>query len=164
MSQALSILGDHSGDIFRDDQESVGSRLGTPRQHRLLRPTQRQPCCGHCVTRRRSQRSWASGQRSQRSRNRRHGLHRRPTRTALGTTIDKLASVTTAISGSREDLKQTLSCRTHAFQKFLNIFQPSTGIHIRNHRRNELRQPRELSYRGDTGGVPLGANSPPSCV
>jgi phospholipid/cholesterol/gamma-HCH transport system substrate-binding protein len=46
-------------------------------------------------------------------------------REALGTTIDKLASVTTAISESREDLKQTLHVAPNAFQNFLNIFQPS---------------------------------------
>jgi phospholipid/cholesterol/gamma-HCH transport system substrate-binding protein len=44
---------------------------------------------------------------------------------ALGTTIDKLASVTTAISESREDLTQTLHVAPNAFQNFLNIFQPS---------------------------------------
>ena len=48
-------------------------------------------------------------------------------REALGTTSDKLASVTTALNQSLEDFKQTLHVAPTAFQNFVNIYQPSQG-------------------------------------
>jgi len=44
---------------------------------------------------------------------------------ALGTTSDKLASVTTALNQSLDDVKQTLHIAPTAFQNFLNIYQPA---------------------------------------
>jgi phospholipid/cholesterol/gamma-HCH transport system substrate-binding protein len=46
---------------------------------------------------------------------------------ALGTTSDKLASVTTALHQSLDDIKQTLHIAPNAFQNFLNIYQPAQG-------------------------------------
>jgi phospholipid/cholesterol/gamma-HCH transport system substrate-binding protein len=46
-------------------------------------------------------------------------------REALGTTSDKLASVTTALDQSLGDLKQTLHAGAPAFQNFVNIYQPA---------------------------------------
>lgn len=46
---------------------------------------------------------------------------------ALGTTSEKLASVTTALNDSLDDLKQTLHIAPNAFQNFLNIYQPAQG-------------------------------------
>jgi phospholipid/cholesterol/gamma-HCH transport system substrate-binding protein len=45
----------------------------------------------------------------------------------LGTTSDKLASVTTALNESLADIKQTLHIAPTAFQNFVNIYQPSQG-------------------------------------
>jgi phospholipid/cholesterol/gamma-HCH transport system substrate-binding protein len=48
-------------------------------------------------------------------------------REALGTSSDKLASVTTALNESLDDLKQTLHVAPTAFQNFVNIYQPAQG-------------------------------------
>jgi phospholipid/cholesterol/gamma-HCH transport system substrate-binding protein len=53
-------------------------------------------------------------------------------RESLGTTSDKLASVTRALVDSEDDIKQTLHITPNAFQNFLNIYDPAhaalTGI------------------------------------
>lgn len=46
-------------------------------------------------------------------------------REAVGTTSEKLASVTDALVGSLDDIKQTLHIAPTAFQNFLNIYQPA---------------------------------------
>lgn len=46
-------------------------------------------------------------------------------REALGTTSDKLASVSTAVAQSLDDIKQTLHIAPNAFQNFVNIYQPA---------------------------------------
>jgi len=46
-------------------------------------------------------------------------------REALGTTSDKLASVSTAVTQSLDDIKQTLHIAAPAFQNFANIYQPA---------------------------------------
>lgn len=46
---------------------------------------------------------------------------------ALGTTSDKLASVSQALNGSLDDIKQLLHVGPTAFQNFLNIYQPAQG-------------------------------------
>jgi phospholipid/cholesterol/gamma-HCH transport system substrate-binding protein len=48
-------------------------------------------------------------------------------REALGTTSDKLASVTTALNDSLDDIKQTLHIAPTAFQNFVNIYDPAHG-------------------------------------
>ena len=48
-------------------------------------------------------------------------------RETLGTTSDKLASVSQAVTDSLDDLKQTLHIAPTAFQNFLNIYQPAQG-------------------------------------
>jgi phospholipid/cholesterol/gamma-HCH transport system substrate-binding protein len=45
----------------------------------------------------------------------------------LGTTSDKLASVTTALNQSLDDLKQTLHVAPTLLQNFANIYQPAQG-------------------------------------
>lgn len=45
----------------------------------------------------------------------------------VGTTSDKLASVTTALNQSLDDIKQTLHIAPTAFQNFVNIYQPAQG-------------------------------------
>jgi phospholipid/cholesterol/gamma-HCH transport system substrate-binding protein len=48
-------------------------------------------------------------------------------RESLGTTSDKLASVTTALNQSLDDIKQLLHVAPHGFQNFLNTYQPAQG-------------------------------------
>lgn len=48
-------------------------------------------------------------------------------RESLGTTSDKLASVTTALYQSLDDIKQTLHIAPNAVQNFLNTYQPAQG-------------------------------------
>ncbi|MGI9161778.1 MAG: MCE family protein, partial [Mycobacterium sp.] len=48
-------------------------------------------------------------------------------RESLGTTSDKLASVSTALDESLDDIKQVLHTSTPAFANFLNLYQPSQG-------------------------------------
>jgi len=48
-------------------------------------------------------------------------------RDALGTTSEKLASVTTALNQSLDDIKQTLHITPTVFQNFINIYNPAQG-------------------------------------
>jgi phospholipid/cholesterol/gamma-HCH transport system substrate-binding protein len=48
-------------------------------------------------------------------------------RETLGTTSDKLASVSKAVNDSLDDVKQILHVAPTAFQNFLNIYQPAQG-------------------------------------
>jgi phospholipid/cholesterol/gamma-HCH transport system substrate-binding protein len=48
-------------------------------------------------------------------------------REALGTTSDKLASVSQTLNASLDDVKQVLHVAPTAFQNFLNIYQPAQG-------------------------------------
>jgi phospholipid/cholesterol/gamma-HCH transport system substrate-binding protein len=48
-------------------------------------------------------------------------------RETLGTTSDKLASLTTAVVQSLDDLKQTLHVAPSTAQDFVNLYQPATG-------------------------------------
>ncbi len=53
-------------------------------------------------------------------------------REPVGVTIDRLASITTALNDSRADIKQVLHITPTVFQNFMNIYQPAqssvTGI------------------------------------
>jgi phospholipid/cholesterol/gamma-HCH transport system substrate-binding protein len=48
-------------------------------------------------------------------------------REPLGTTFDKLASVTQALVESEDDIKQALHVAPNGFQNFANIYQPAQG-------------------------------------
>lgn len=48
-------------------------------------------------------------------------------REALGTTSDKLSSVTQAVVDSLDDVKQTLHVAPTAFNNFINIYEPATA-------------------------------------
>jgi len=48
-------------------------------------------------------------------------------REALGTTSDKLASVSTALNSSLDDIKQALHIAPTELQNFVNIYQPAQG-------------------------------------
>ena len=63
-------------------------------------------------------------------------------REALGTTSDKLASVSTALVQSLDDIKQTLHIAPTALSNFVNIYQPAqaalTGIGVINNFANPV--------------------------
>jgi phospholipid/cholesterol/gamma-HCH transport system substrate-binding protein len=63
-------------------------------------------------------------------------------REALGTTSDKLASISTALIQSLDDVKQTLHIAPTALSNFVNIFQPAqaalTGIGVINNFANPI--------------------------
>lgn len=46
-------------------------------------------------------------------------------RDAMGTSVDKLASISTAIHDSLDDIKQTLHVAPNAFQNYVNIVDPT---------------------------------------
>jgi phospholipid/cholesterol/gamma-HCH transport system substrate-binding protein len=46
---------------------------------------------------------------------------------AIGTTSDKLASISTALVGSLDDIKQTLHIAPDTIQNFYNIYEPANG-------------------------------------
>ncbi|TGD85966.1 MCE family protein [Mycolicibacterium sp. CH28] len=48
-------------------------------------------------------------------------------RETIGTTSDKLASVTTALTDSLDDIKQTLHVAPGTLQNYVNIYQPAQG-------------------------------------
>ena len=48
-------------------------------------------------------------------------------RESVGVTTDKLASISTALNQSLDDIKQTLHIAPNAFQNFVNIYQPAQG-------------------------------------
>lgn len=48
-------------------------------------------------------------------------------REAVGTTSDKLASLTTMLNDSRRDIEQVLHIAPGAFQNFINIYEPAQG-------------------------------------
>jgi phospholipid/cholesterol/gamma-HCH transport system substrate-binding protein len=63
-------------------------------------------------------------------------------REALGTTTDKLSSISQAVAASLDDIKQTLHLAPTAFQNLLNIFQPAqaalTGALVVNNFANPI--------------------------
>jgi phospholipid/cholesterol/gamma-HCH transport system substrate-binding protein len=63
-------------------------------------------------------------------------------REPLGTTTDKLASISNAVAASREDIEQTLHVVPNAFQNLINIYQPAqaslTGALVVNNFANPI--------------------------
>ena len=77
-------------------------------------------------------------------------------REALGTTSDKLASITTALVESLDDIKQTLHLAPTTFQNFSNIYRAGQGCVHRRAGGQQLRQPDRIPLRSDSGRVPHG--------
>ncbi|MCX2931790.1 MCE family protein [Mycobacterium sp. CVI_P3] len=63
-------------------------------------------------------------------------------RESIGTTTDKLASITTAVQQSIDDIEQSLHLFPNAFQNFVNIYQPTqqglTGALVMNNFANPI--------------------------
>jgi phospholipid/cholesterol/gamma-HCH transport system substrate-binding protein len=126
LSQAFSVLGDHSGDIFStirnlsilvsalqsstDLMRQLNRNLASVTALLADDPTK----VGHAIS---DLNTVAADVTSFVADN----------REALGTTSDKLASVTKALYDSLDDVKQALHVAPTAFQNFTNIYDPAQG-------------------------------------
>ena len=124
MSQAFSILGDHSNDIFSTiknlsvvvsalhDSSALLRELNTNLASVTALLANDPGEVGHAIsdlnTVVRDTTSFIADNRE-----------------ALGTTTDKLSSISKAVVDSLDDVKQTLHVAPTAFQNFINIYQPA---------------------------------------
>ena len=77
-------------------------------------------------------------------------------RESLGTTSDKLAGVTQALTDSLDDVKQFLHVAPNTFQNYVNIYQPAQGAASSVLAINNFANPISLPLRRDAGGVAAG--------
>lgn len=126
LSQAVSALGDHSGDIFStvknlstlvsalhdsaDLMRQLNSNLAAVTALLANSPDE----VGHAITDLNS----AVGD---------VGRFVNDNREALGTTSDKLASISKALIDSLDDVKQTLHVLPNALQDIVNVYSPAHG-------------------------------------
>ena len=124
MSQAFSVLGDHSNDIFATlkhlsvvvsalhDSSALLQHLNTNLASVTALLTNDPGEVGHAIS---DLNTAVADTTSFIAEN----------RDALGTTTDKLSSVSKAVVDSLDDIKQTLHVAPTAFQNFINIYQPA---------------------------------------
>ena len=124
MSQAFSILGDHSNDIFATlknlsvvvaalhDSSGLLRELNTNLASVTALLANDPDEVGHAI----SDLNTVVGDTTS---------FIADNREALGTTTDKLSSISRAVSDSLDDIKQTLHVAPTAFQNFINIYQPA---------------------------------------
>ena len=124
MSQAFSVLGDHSNDIFTTlknlsvvvaalhDSSTLLRDLNTNLASVTALLTNDPGQVGHAI----SDLNTAVADTTS---------FIADNRDALGTTTDKLSSVSKAVVDSLDDIKQTLHVAPTAFQNFINIYQPA---------------------------------------
>ena len=124
MSQALSILGDHSNDIFSTIKNLSVVVSALHDSSGLLRELNENLASvtallandpdevGHAI----SELNAVVGDTTS---------FIAENREALGTTTDKLSSISQAVVDSLDDIKQTLHIAPTAFQNFINIYQPA---------------------------------------
>jgi phospholipid/cholesterol/gamma-HCH transport system substrate-binding protein len=124
MSQAFSILGDHSNDIFSTiknlsvvvsalhDSSTLLQQLNTNLASVTALLANDPDEVGHAI----SDLNTVVGDTTS---------FIADNREALGTTTDKLSSISQAVVDSLDDIKQTLHVAPNAFQNFINIYQPA---------------------------------------
>jgi phospholipid/cholesterol/gamma-HCH transport system substrate-binding protein len=124
MSQAFSVLGDHSNDLFATlknlsvvvsalhDSSTLLRDLNTNLASVTALLTNDPGEVGHAI----SDLNTAVAETTS---------FIAENRDALGTTTDKLSSVSKAVVDSLDDIKQTLHIAPTAFQNFINIYQPA---------------------------------------
>jgi phospholipid/cholesterol/gamma-HCH transport system substrate-binding protein len=124
MSQAFSIVGDHSNDIFSTiknlsvvvsalhDSSALLRQLNTNLASVTALLSNDPDEVGHAI----SDLNAVVGDTTSFIANNRE---------ALGTTTDKLSSISQAVADSLGDIKQTLHVAPTAFQNFINIYQPA---------------------------------------
>lgn len=141
MSQAFSALGDHSGDIF-STLKNVSILVSALQDSTTVLTALNRNLAGvtaaladdpHEVGRAITDLNTAVGDvRSFIAEN----------KEPLGTTTDKLASISNAVAASLDDIKQTLHVAPTAYQNFVNIFQPAqaalTGALVVNNFANPI--------------------------
>jgi phospholipid/cholesterol/gamma-HCH transport system substrate-binding protein len=124
MSEAFSILGDHSNDIFSTiknlsvvvsalhDSSALLRELNTNLASVTALLANDPDAVGHAI----SDLNAVVGDTTS---------FIADNREALGTTTDKLSSISKAVGDSLDDIKQTLHVAPTAFQNFINIYQPA---------------------------------------
>jgi phospholipid/cholesterol/gamma-HCH transport system substrate-binding protein len=124
MSQAFSILGDHSSDIFATiknlsivvsalhDSSALLRELNTNLASVTALLANDPGEVGHAI----SDLNTVVGDTTS---------FIADNREALGTTTDRLSSISKAVVDSEDDIKQTLHVAPTAFQNFINIYQPA---------------------------------------
>ena len=80
-------------------------------------------------------------------------------REALGTTSDKLASITTALVESLDDVKQALHRRPDDASELQQHLRAGQRFVYRRAGGQQLRQPDCLHLRGDPGRLPIGGRA-----
>lgn len=85
-------------------------------------------------------------------------------RETLGTTTDKLASVSQALHDSLDDIKQTLHLTPNVFQNFLNIYQPAQGTMTSGLAITNFADPIGFLCSAVQAASRLGPNNQRSCV
>jgi phospholipid/cholesterol/gamma-HCH transport system substrate-binding protein len=126
LSQALSVLGDHSGDVFSTVKNlsivvsALQSSTDLMRQlnRNLAAVTSLLASDPQAIATAVNDVNAAAGQVQ---------TFVSDNREALGTTSDKLASVSSALMASLDDIKQLLHIAPTAFANFNNIYQPAQG-------------------------------------
>ncbi len=126
MSQAISVLGDHSNDIFTTvknlsvvvsalhDSSALLSQLNRNLAAVTASLAEDPDAVGHAI----KDLDAVVGDAT------RFIMEHRET---LGVTTDKLSSISSAVHGSLDDIKQALHVFPNAAQNFANVYQPSQG-------------------------------------
>ena len=108
-------------------QEPVDPGVGAAGQHQPDASAQPEPGVGDRPARRQSQRSRQRGTGPQHRGRGRADVSWPTTAKRLGTTSDKLAGVTQALTDSLDDVKQFLHVAPTTLQNYINIYQPAQG-------------------------------------
>ena len=80
-------------------------------------------------------------------------------RETLGTTSDKLASVSRRLTASLDDIKQTLHLAPNELQNLMNIYQPAQGTLGGAYAFNNFAEPGRVPVRRHPGGVAPGGRT-----
>ncbi|BBX66433.1 hypothetical protein MSAS_56070 [Mycobacterium saskatchewanense] len=171
LSQTLSALGDHSGDLFSTMKNLSMLVSGLHDSAELLRALNTNLAS---VTQVLANDHDEVGQAidSLNTASEKVRTFVADNRDALGTTADKLSGISQALVASLDDIKQTLHVAPTAFQNFLNIYEPAhaslTGALALNNFANPITEPsrrfRRLPILGGSGLWDVSASTPTSFV
>ena len=158
LSQTLSILGDHSGDLFgtlknlsvlvsalhdsTDLMRELNQNLGAVTALLANDPNEVGTAVADLNTAVTDMRGFLVENRD-----------------SVGTTFDKLAEITQALGESSADLKQTLHVAPTGISNFINIYEPANARNNRRTVRHQLQQSAQLHLRGDSGRLTAGCRT-----
>lgn len=126
VSQAISALGDHSGDIF-STVKNLSILVSALRDSDTVLRKLNQNLASATAALANNPNEVANAISDLNSAVKQVKTFVADNRETLGTTSDKLASVSQTLVGSLDDLKQTLHVLPTAAQNFVNIYQPAQG-------------------------------------